>query len=429
MNTLINAIDGGTVGAGIVVFLIIIIGLTIALMIAEGFLVTKGNVKILINEDQDAALEVESGSTLLDTLSNAGIQLPSACGGGGTCGVCVCKVISGGGDVLPTEKSHLSLKEQQEGLRLACQLKVKEDLEIEVEPEIFSIKKWECEVVSNENVATFIKEFIVELPPGETIDYRAGGYIQIEIPGYKDLKYSNFDIEEQYRGDWDHFKIFDNVANNPEPVVRAYSMASYPAEGNRLMLNVRIASPPPRLPNVPPGIASSYIFDCKKGDKVTISGPFGEFFMKDSDREIMFIGGGAGMAPMRSHIFDLFHTKKSGRKATFWYGARSKREMFYDDHFKKIEADFPNFKYYVGLSDPQAEDNWQIKKNLEDTEADGYTGFIHQVILENYLNNHEAPEEIEYYLCGPPMMNDAIQDMLFNLGVEKEMIAFDDFGS
>ena len=428
-NSLILGVDWTVVGSGLGVFLLIIIGLTIALQIAEGMLVKKGNVKILINEDADAALEVESGSTLLDTLTSNGIQLPSACGGGGSCGVCTCIVTKGGGDVLPTEKSHLTLKQQQEGMRLACQLKVKEDMEIEVEPEIFSIKKWECEVVSNDNVATFIKEFVVELPPGESIDYRAGGYIQIEIPGYKDLKYTGFDIEEQYRGDWDHFKIFDNVANNPAPVTRAYSMASYPAEGNQLMLNVRIASPPPRTTGIPPGIASSYIFNCKKGDKVTISGPFGEFFMKDTDREIMFIGGGAGMAPMRSHIFDLFHTKKSDRKATFWYGARSKREMFYDDHFKKIEAEFPNFKYYVGLSDPQPEDNWQIKKSLEDNDADGYTGFIHQVILENYLNDHEAPEEIEYYLCGPPMMNDAIQKMLFDLGVEKEMIAFDDFGS
>ncbi|MBT6013804.1 MAG: NADH:ubiquinone reductase (Na(+)-transporting) subunit F [Flavobacteriales bacterium] len=428
MNTLINGIDSGTVGAGIVVFLIIIIGLTIFLMICENFLVTKGNVKILINEDQDAALDVESGSTLLDTLSNAGIQLPSACGGGGSCGVCTCKVLSGGGDVLPTEKAHLSLKEQQEGIRLACQLKVKENMEIEVEPEIFSIKKWECEVVSNDNVATFIKEFVVELPPGESIDYRAGGYIQIEIPKYDNLKYSDFEIEDEYREDWDKFKIFDNVANNPTEVVRAYSMASYPAEGNQLMLNVRIASPPPRLPNVPPGIASSYIFDCKKGDKVTISGPFGEFFMKDTNREIMFIGGGAGMAPMRSHLYELFKTIKTGRKVSYWYGGRSKAELFYIEHFRSLEKEFSNFKFYLVLSDAQEDDNWTEMKDMNDTEGDGFVGFVHQVVIDQYLTKHESPEDIELYFCGPPMMNLAVLKMADDWGIPDENVRFDDFG-
>ena len=322
----------------------------------------------------------------------------------------------GGGDVLPTEKGHLSLQQQRDNWRLACQVKVKGDMGIQVPEEIFGIKSWECTVRSNDNVATFIKEFIVDLPEGEILDFQAGGYIQIDIPAYKDLKYTSFEVQDEYREDWDKFKVFDNVANNPEPIFRAYSMANCPAEGNCVKLNVRIATPPPGT-NFPPGLASSYIFNLKAGDKVKISGPFGEFFMKDTDNEVMFIGGGAGMAPMRSHIFDLYKTKESTRKGTFWYGARSKREMFFDEDFKEIMDEFPNFKYYVGLSNPLPGDDWDPD----------YVGFIHDVVLKNYLSKHEAPEDIEYYLCGPPMMLSAVTDMLTNLGVDKEMIAYDEF--
>lgn len=420
--------DMKTIISGIVVFLGIIVGLIIIIQSAAKKLKPQGKVKITINGDKNKPIEVSQGSTLLDTLMGQNILLPSACGGGGTCAMCRCQIISGGGDVLPTEKGHLSLKEQRDHWRLACQVKVKEDMEIEVEPEIFSIKSWECTVRSNHNVATFIKEFVVDLPPGENLDFRAGGYIQIDIPQYKDLKFTGFDVEKEYHEDWDKFKIWDNVGINPEPCFRAYSMANHPAEGNMVMLNVRIATPPPGT-DFPPGKASSYIFNCKPGDKVKISGPFGEFFMKDTDREVMFIGGGAGMAPMRSHIFDLFKTKKSGRKATFWYGARSRREMFYDDDFKEIMDEFPNFKYYVALSAALPEDNWKLKKGIGDDEGEGFEGFIHEVILKEYLNNHDAPEDIEYYLCGPPMMISAVQKMLDDLGVDKEMIDFDDFGS
>ena len=411
-------IDLFTIGSGIGVFLAIIIVLIALLLLARRHLVTQGDVKILINDNEDNTVISGRGQTLLSSLMDKKIILPSACGGGGTCAMCKCKVLEGGGDVLPTEKTHLSRKEQQEGVRLACQLKVKNDLKIEVEPEILSIKKWECTVRSNHNVATFIKEFIVDLPKGENLDFKAGGYIQIDIPKYKDLGYKGFEVEEEYHEDWNNYKVFDHVAQNNEEIFRAYSMANHPAEGNMVMLNVRIATPPPRMPNVLPGKASSYIFNLKPGDKVTISGPFGEFFMKDTDKEIMFIGGGAGMAPMRSHIFDLFHTRKSNRKTTFWYGARSKREMFYDDEYKAIEKEFPNFKYYVGLSDPLEGDNWEEK----------YIGFIHDVVYENYLKNHEAPEDIEYYLCGPGLMLEAVTKMLVDLGVDQEMIAFDDFG-
>lgn len=425
IETIIAASETMTVVYGLVVFLGIIVGLIAIIQFAGSKLKPQGNVKLTINGE--APLEVAQGDTLLGTLMGQKILLPSACGGGGTCAMCRCHVLSGGGDVLPTEKGHLSLKDQRDHVRLACQVKVKEDMEIEVEPEIFSIKSWECTVRSNHNVATFIKEFIVDLPEGEILDFKAGGYIQIDIPPYKDLKYSDFDIADEYREDWDKFKIFDNVANNAEPVFRAYSMANHPAEGNMVSLNVRIASPPPGT-NFPPGLASSYIFSLKPGDKVNISGPFGEFFMKDTDREVMFIGGGAGMAPMRSHIFDLYKTKKSPRKGTFWYGARSRREMFFDEDFKEIMDDFPNFKYHVALSNALPEDNWQIKEDI-DAPGEGFVGFIHQVILDQYLSKHEAPEDIEYYLCGPPMMISAVQDMLDSLGVEKDMIDFDDFGS
>jgi Na+-transporting NADH:ubiquinone oxidoreductase subunit F len=329
--------------------------------------------------------------------------------------LCTCVIDDGGGEVLPTEKPHLTRSEIKDNVRLSCQVKVKSDMNIKIPDEIFSIQKWECEVVSNENVATFIKELVVRLPEGETLDFRAGGYIQIDIPPYN-LNYSEFEIEDDYRGDWDKFNMWKYHSELEDSIFRAYSMANHPAEGNIIMLNVRIASPPPGM-DVPPGIASSYIFNLKPGDKVTISGPFGEFFAKDTEREMVYIGGGAGMAPMRSHIFDLLKTNKSTRKISFWYGARSKREMFYDDEFKQLEKEFPNFSYHVALSDPLKEDEW-----------DGPTGFIHQVVLEHYLKDHEAPEDIEYYMCGPPMMVDAVDNMLYNLGVEQEMIDYDSFG-
>lgn len=404
-----------------VVMLGIILVLVFALMLAEGQLVNKGKVKILINNDESKTLEVESGTTLLDTLSSNGLLLPSACGGGGTCGVCRCRVLEGGGDLLPTEEGHINRKEGKENWRLSCQVKVKQDMRIEVPPEVFSINKWECTVRSNENVATFIKEFVLELPEGENLPFESGGYIQIEVPKYE-IDYSNFDVEEEYRGDWDRFNLWNLKANNNETVVRAYSMANHPAEGNIVMLNIRIASPPPDRAkggfiDVPPGIASSFIFDLKPGDLATVSGPYGEFFIQETEREMCYIGGGAGMAPLRSHIFHLFHTLRTGRKVSYWYGARSLREMFYEDHFRKIEEEFPNFKFHIALSDPLPEDNWE-----------GHTGFIHSVVLDNYLDDHSAPEDIEYYICGPPMMLSAVQSMLDGLGVEPNMIRFDDFG-
>ncbi|HHM01741.1 MAG TPA: NADH:ubiquinone reductase (Na(+)-transporting) subunit F [Caldithrix abyssi] len=404
---------------GILALSVGVFGVTIMLLVgaltyAEAKLVQKGKVKLLINGDEEKSPEVEAGSNLLATLSNNGIFLPSACGGQGTCAMCKCKVLEGGGDVLPTEESQLSRGEVKEHTRLACQVKVKQDMKIEIPEEIFNIQKFECTVRSNHNVATFIKELVLELPKGQHLNFKAGGYIQIYIPPYS-LSFKEFDIEEEYHPDWDRFKIWDLKASNDEEIFRAYSMANHPAEGDIVMLNVRIATPPPGT-DFPPGVSSSYIFNLKPGDKVTVSGPYGEFFIKDTDREMVYIGGGAGMAPMRSHIFHLFHTLKTTRKVTFFYGARSKREMFYDEDFKKIEEQFPNFKYVVALSDPQPEDNWT-----------GPTGFIHQAVEETYLSKHEAPEEIEYYLCGPPMMLSAVQNMLYNLGVEKEMIAFDEF--
>ena len=381
---------------------------------ATSKLVPAGDVKILINNDEEKSISTPAGATLLQVLAADKVFLPSACGGGGTCGMCTCIINEGGGEVLPTEKPHLTRSEIKDNVRLSCQVKVKSDMDIKIPDEIFSIQKWECEVVSNKNVATFIKEFVVKLPEGETLDFRAGGYIQIDIPPHK-LDYSEFKIEDEYRGDWDKFDMWKYHSELDESIFRAYSMANHPAEGNIVMLNVRIASPPPGM-NVPPGLASSYIFNLKPGDKVTISGPYGEFFAKDTDREMLYVGGGAGMAPMRSHIFDLLKTKRTTRKISFWYGARSLREMFYDDEFKELEKEFPNFSYHVALSDPMEEDNW-----------DGPTGFIHQVVLENYLKDHEAPEDIEYYMCGPPMMVDAVDNMLYNLGVEKEMIDYDSF--
>ncbi len=404
----------------VITFLVMILLLVSILLYAKKKLTPQGLVKIIINDEKE--VETSPGSSLLSTLTNEKIFLPSACGGGGTCGMCKVQVFEGGGDILPTEKGFFTRKEAQEHWRLGCQVKVRNDLKIRVSHEVFGIKKWECEVVSNNNVATFIKEFVVKLPDGEHLDFRSGGYIQIDVPKCE-VDYKNIEIGEKFRGDWDKFKMWDLKMKNPEPIYRAYSMANHPAEGNIVMLNIRIATPPwdPKTKgfmNVNPGICSSYIFSLKPGDKVMVSGPYGEFFIKDTKREMMFIGGGAGMAPMRSHIFDQFLTKKTkDRKATFWYGGRSLRELFYVDQFQAIEKDFPNFKFNIGLSEPMPEDNWT-----------GYVGFIHQVILDTYLSKHEDPEEIEYYLCGPPMMNAAVLKMLDDLGVPNEMIAFDDFG-
>ena len=402
--------------ASIIVVCSIILFLVSLLLIASSKLQPQGEVKISINNGSDS-ISVKPGTSLLSALSSKNIYLPSACGGGGTCAVCKCQVVDGGGDILATEKTHISRKDAQDNWRLACQVKVRNDLDIKVKDEVLSIKKWECTVKSNDNVATFIKELIVELPEGENLDFQSGGYIQIDIPKYE-VDFNNFDIHKEYHEDWDKFKIWDFKMKNEEEIFRAYSMANHPAEGNIVMLNVRIATPPPPLWNeVPPGIASSYIFDLKPGDKVTISGPYGDFFIKDTEREMVYVGGGAGMAPLRSHIFHLFHTLKTGRKVSYWYGARSKREMFYDDHFKKIQDKFPNFEYHVALSDPMPEDNWK-----------GFTGFIHQVVHDNYLKEHDDPTEIEYYMCGPPMMNTAVTKMLEDLGVEEDMIDYDDFG-
>ena len=406
-----------TVIASIVVVSLTVLILVVLIGIAEKKLLPQGDAKILINGNDEKSPTVKPGSSLLSSLASHNVFIPSACGGGGTCSQCKCQVLSGGGDILPTEVSHFSRSEIKDNYRLACQVKVKGDMEVKIPDEIFSIKKWECTVKSNDNVATFIKELVLELPDGEILDFESGGYIQIDVPEYE-LKYSEFDIENQYREDWDKFKMWDLVAKNDNPEeFRAYSMANHPAEGNIVMLNVRIAHPPPQQWDAPPGIASSYIFNLKPEDKVTISGPYGEFFIKDTNREMVYVGGGAGMAPLRSHLFHLFHTLKTGRKVSYWYGARSKREMFYDDHFKAIEDKFSNFSYHVALSDPMDEDNWT-----------GYKGFIHQVVLDNYLTNHEDPTEIEYYMCGPPMMNKAVMGMLDDLGVEDEMIDFDDFG-
>ena len=402
----------------IVVFTGLILVLVLILNYAESQLLPKGNVTIEINGEADKSIITRPGSTLLSALAGQSVFLASACGGGGTCAMCECQVFEGGGDILPTETGHISRKKAKDNWRLACQVKIKENMTIHVPDEIFSIQKWECTVQSKENVATFIKELVLDLPEGENLKFEAGGYIQIDIPEYNNLLFSGFSVEDEYHPDWDKYKIWDLIANNEESVFRAYSMANHPAEGNRVMLNVRIATPPPSLWNeAPPGLASSYMFNLKPGDKVTISGPYGEFFVKDTDREMVYIGGGAGMAPMRSHLFHLFHTLKTGRNVSFWYGARSVREMFYDDQFKKIAKDFPNFNYNVALSEPMQEDNWE-----------GYTGFIHQVLHDEYLKDHEDPTELEYYMCGPPPMINACDNMLDSLGVDREMIAYDSFG-
>ncbi|NQV38871.1 MAG: NADH:ubiquinone reductase (Na(+)-transporting) subunit F [Candidatus Marinimicrobia bacterium] len=401
---------------GVIVFTALILLLVLLLNFAENKLLPQGDVTITINEDADKAVIVKPGATLLNALVSREIFIPSACGGGGTCAQCKCQVLDGGGDILPTETNHINRVEAKDHWRLACQVKVKQDMSIQVPDEIFNIQKWECTVRSNVNVATFIKELILELPSGENLDFRAGGYIQIDIPPH-DLDYSEFAVEEEYRDVWDKFNMWQYHSKTTESVYRAYSMANHPAEGNIVMLNVRIASPPPWAPDVPPGIASSFMFNLKPGDKVWVSGPYGEFFAKDTDREMVFIGGGAGMAPMRSHIFDILRTQKTKRKVSYWYGARSKREMFYDEDFTALAKDFPNFNYNVAMSEPVPEDNWT-----------GPTGFIHQVLYDNCLKNHEDPTEIEYYMCGPPPMIDAVDRLLYDLGVEPDMIAYDKFG-
>ena len=402
----------------VAIFSGVILILVLMLNLAESKLLPQGDVNLNINGDDEKSIQVRPGSTLLSALATENIFLPSACGGGGTCALCKCQVNEGGGEILPTEKGHINRTEAKDNWRLACQVKIKEDMKVHVPDEIFNIQKWDCTVRSNKNVATFIKELVLELPKGDNLNFIAGGYIQIDIPEYHDLNFKNFNVEKEYHEDWDKFKIWDVTANNDEDCFRAYSMANHPAEGNIIMLNVRIATPPPALwDQVPPGIASSYIFNLKKGDKVTISGPFGEFFAKETDREMVYLGGGAGMAPMRSHLFDLLETKQTKRKITFFYGARSAKEMFYHDDFIKLEKEHPNFKYIVGLSEPMPEDNWE-----------GPTGFIHNIALDSYLNVHDDPSEIEYYMCGPPMMIDACDKMLYDLGVERDMIAYDSFG-
>jgi Na+-transporting NADH:ubiquinone oxidoreductase subunit F len=405
-----------TIILGVAVFVIVIVTLVVVLMIAKSKLVASADVTITINNDPDKALVAPAGDTLLTTLGSNKIFIPSACGGKGTCGVCKAEVLEGGGALLPTETSHISRGEARHGVRLACQVKVKQDMKIEVEPEIFNVRKWQCRVRSNHNVATFIKELVLELPEGEEVPFRAGGYIQIECPPHV-VKYADFDIEEEYRGDWDRFNMWQFVSKVGDPVSRAYSMASYPGEEGIIMLNVRIASPPPNMPNVPPGKMSSFIFNLKPGDEVTISGPFGEFFARETDNEMVFVGGGAGMAPMRSHIFDQFRRLHTDRRVSFWYGARSSREAFYQEGFDEIAAENENFEWHLALSDPLPEDIWT-----------GATGFIHQVVYDQYLKDHPAPEDIEYYMCGPPMMNQAVINMLLDLGVEPENILLDDFG-
>ncbi|MFN9594757.1 MAG: NADH:ubiquinone reductase (Na(+)-transporting) subunit F [Pirellulaceae bacterium] len=404
-----------TILLGVLMFTLVVIALVLLILAAKKALVSGGNVKILVNDSKE--LSVPCGGKLLSALADQGIFVSSACGGGGTCAQCKVQVLSGGGEILATERSHINNKMAKEGYRLSCQVAVKQDMKIHVPEEVFETKKWRCKVRSNHNVATFIKELVLELPVGEAVDFKAGGYIQIEVPPHV-VEYKNFAIESQFHEDWDKFNVWRYTSKVEEPVYRAYSMANYPGEKGIIMLSVRIASPPPRAPDgIPPGKVSSYIFNLKPGDEVTISGPYGEFFIKDTEAEMVYIGGGAGMAPLRRHIFELFKNRKTKRKVSYWYGGRSSKELFYVDHFRAIEKEFPNFKFNIALSEPRPEDNWT-----------GYTGFIHQVVLENYLKNHTAPEDIEYYLCGPPRMNAAVFKMLDELGVEKENIAYDDFG-
>lgn len=400
---------------GVGMFTIVVLALVGLILVAKSKLVASGPVKLTINGEK--TVEIPAGGKLLNVLADEKLFVSSACGGGGTCGQCLVKVSKGGGEVLQTEMSHITKREAREGVRLSCQVAIKQDMDIEVPEEVFGVKKWNCKVRSNHNVATFIKELVLELPPGEDVPFRAGGFIQIERPGNMNIDYKDFDVEEEYRGDWDKFNLWQFKSFVAEPTIRAYSMANYPEEKGIIMLNVRIASPPPRLPNVPPGLMSSFIFNLKPGDDVTISGPFGEFFAKDTKKEMIFVGGGAGMAPMRSHIFDQFRRINTDRKVTFWYGARSKREMFYVEDFDTIQKENDNFTWHCALSEPLEEDNWE-----------GYTGFIHNVLFEEYLKDHPNPEDCEYYLCGPPIMNKCVIDMLVDLGVERDDIALDDFG-
>ncbi len=400
----------------VVMFTGVILLLVAIILVARSKLVSTGKIKVNVNGEKD--ISMDGGGKLLGALAGEKIFLSSACGGGGSCGQCKVIVNSGGGDILPTELGHITKREAKEGMRLACQVTCKQDMKIHVPEEVFGVKKWECTVKSNDNVATFIKELVLELPAGEAVPFRAGGFIQIERPAGLDIDFKNFDIQTEYREDWDKFNLWQYKSNEPEETVRAYSMANYPEEKGIIMLNVRIATPHPKAPQgTPPGKMSSYIFNLKKGDKVTISGPFGEFFARDTKKEMIFVGGGAGMAPMRSHIFDQFRRLHTDRKVTFWYGARSVREMFYVEDFDSIQKENPNFKWHVALSEPQPNDNWS-----------GYTGFIHNVLFEQYLKNHPAPEDCEYYLCGPPIMNQSVINMLLSLGVEREDIMLDDFG-
>ncbi len=407
----------GTAFGGVAMFTVIIMSLVAVILVARSRLVNSGKVTININDNPDNSVTTEAGGKLLQTLANEGIFLSSACGGGGTCGQCRCKVIDGGGDILPTEEGHFTQGEIRDGMRLACQVAVKQDMKIEIDPEFFDVKKWECEVISNDNVATFIKELTLKIPEGEVVPFRAGGYVQLEAPPHT-VHYKDFDIAPEYHEDWDNFNLWRYTSKVDEPVIRAYSMANYPEEKGIIKFNIRIASPPPRGPEgIPPGKMSSYVFSLKPGDKITVSGPYGEFFAKETDAEMVFIGGGAGMAPMRSHIFDQLKRLKSKRKISFWYGARSKREMFYVEDYDGLAAEFDNFEWHVALSDPQPEDNWE-----------GYTGFIHNVLYDHYLKDHPAPEDCEFYMCGPPVMNAAVISMLKSLGVEDENILLDDFG-
>jgi len=438
---LLDAFLVPTIFGSIGVFLLVLMLLVFLLLYSQAKLVASGDVKIVINGDEEKPLITSAGGTILSMLGENNILLPSACGGGGTCSMCKCQVFEGGGDVLPTEVDYLSRKEQQENWRLGCQVKVRGDMNIKIPDEVFGIKKWECEVVSNYNVASFIKELHVRLPEGESLDFEAGGYIQIDVPPTT-VEFKDMDItphpelnkpDGEFKDEWDKFELWDLTMKSDEVVNRAYSMANHPAEGNVVTLDIRIATPPwdrakNKWADVNPGVCSSFTFGCKPGDKVTISGPYGEFFIKDTKKEMIYVGGGAGMAPLRSHIFHLFHTlQTTDRQIQFWYGGRSKRELFYVDYFREIEKNFPNFKFYIALSEPLEEDNWKVKDGL-DGEGDGFVGFVHQCLIDNYLGAHKEPEEVEFYFCGPPLMNEAVINMLDDFGVPEEHIAFDDFG-
>lgn len=429
------------IAAAWLAFTFVIMLLSMLLIYARKQLIPQGEVKITVNGDTENPMMVQPGQTLLSALSGKDVFLPSACGGGGTCAMCECHVDAGGGDILPTEMDHMTRKEAAENKRLACQVKVREDMDIRIPEEIFGIKKWECEVISNYNVATFIKEFIVKLPEGENLDFQAGGYIQIDVPeitvDYKDMditahpKYH--DSPDKFQKDWDKFKLWDLKMVNKEEIFRAYSMSNHPAEGNIVSLTIRIATPPfdrakGGWMDVNPGICSSYVFGCKPGDKVTISGPYGEFFIKPTETEMLYVGGGAGMAPMRSHLYHLFHTLKTGRKVTFFYGGRTKQELFYVEEFREIEKQFPNFRFAVALDNPLEEDNWVLKKDIDDPEGDGFKGYVHQVVIDEFLSKHEAPEDLELYFCGPPIMNQCVLKMADDWGIPEENVAFDDFG-